>query len=607
MQENIEIVGEGFAQIKKEVESLRERIAGFEARLEQLEANGGERSKPVIDTDDDRVPPTPAVKPLADDDRQWRRVGQEVWLPRVAALSFMLVVALILRTVTDNGMVPREVGIGLGGFYAVSLIVWGCRLYQGGGRLAPVFPACGTLLLFSIIYEANIHFASLSLMGTYLILLASEMLIVTIGVRCRAVVLLYLAVFFSTAVGISLDFPDPMFEMLALVLLVNVVAAQIAAERQISGKLRWLTLFLVSLFWTLWGYKLHFALSNDPASAPGIGLLWSLPLLGTFYLFYIFSSLRATLKRGGGVGPFHYVMPIVNAGGAFVVAYFIVDPWLGLGGLTAQGSALLSAVYIAVAAYFLRKGRGGREYVLGATILLIEALPLVVPVIWALPIWVGAAAVLTVLSSRWQSGAVRVISYLFQLFVVFFAYRLVNYETMDVPWLQGMVLAAFMGGCCLWLYRWCRLNPPRYESVFFKFVDSADLSANILLFIGLLHLYSTLRFGAVALVDTFFQETPYAFACSKSIIINLGAVVLMLIGRRNCNRELLMAAVPLVLIGAIKVFLFDLFRGQGMPLIISVFSFGVVAVVSSLTLKAVSATEKDEKGAPEEAAPELSS
>ena len=40
-----------------------------------------------------------------------------------------------------------------------------------------------------------------------------------------------------------------------------------------------------------------------------------------------------------------------------------------------------------------------------------------------------------------------------------------------------------------------------------------------------------------------------------------------------------------IFLSAIKVFVFDLFSTRGLPLVISVFSFGTVALVGSLTLK----------------------
>jgi len=570
-------------KFRLELDSLKDDVITLVDRIAILE-----KKRPEIVGQTERLEQPQNLQRHKYQEKGWAKVGQEVLLPRVAAVCFMMVVALILRTVTENGMIDGQLGLYMGAFYAVGLIGAGCILYRRDDRLAPVFPGCGSLLLFSIIYEANSHFDSLSLVHTYGILLFAEIVVLSIALRCQAVVLLYFAVFASSAVGIVVGFPKPVFPVLALILLANNIAAHLAATRKISRYLRWWTLAITTIFWLLWTYKINFSL-GAAANPKEIGLFWSIPILSLFYLFYLFSSLMQTKINANQIGVFHYFMPVINAVGTFLVVFFVVEPWLGGQAAIGQGGVVISGLYIAFVAWLVRDHEraagGGKEYVTAASGLLIVSLPLAVPAIWAMPIWVAAAAVLTIQSSKWQSGAVRLISYLFQVFIVLFALKSVNYEKSQIPWMLGFILAGIMGSCCLWLYRWCRRHRPDYDSIFFKAVDPADLSAAILLLIGILHLYSMFRFGAFALVEIFFAETPYAFACSKSIIINLGAVALMLIGLRSRVREILLASVPLVVIGAVKVFLFDLFRGQGMPLIISVFSFGVVAVVSSITLK----------------------
>ncbi|NUM56030.1 MAG: hypothetical protein HUU46_20515 [Candidatus Hydrogenedentes bacterium] len=48
------------------------------------------------------------------------------------------------------------------------------------------------------------------------------------------------------------------------------------------------------------------------------------------------------------------------------------------------------------------------------------------------------------------------------------------------------------------------------------------------------------------------------------------------------RNDLLASAVVVALIGATKVFAYDLLRTQGVPLVISVFAFGVTATAGSL-------------------------
>ena len=80
------------------------------------------------------VPPTgrgkPPDKPAAgepdsfsEDMIQW--ASRASLFPRLATLCFLMVIALILRTITDNGIVNTLLGMGLGMGYAAALMVAG--------------------------------------------------------------------------------------------------------------------------------------------------------------------------------------------------------------------------------------------------------------------------------------------------------------------------------------------------------------------------------------------------------------------------------------------------------------------------------------------------
>ena len=60
--------------------------------------------------------------------------------------------------------------------------------------------------------------------------------------------------------------------------------------------------------------------------------------------------------------------------------------------------------------------------------------------------------------------------------------------------------------------------------------------------------------------------------------------MLLLIGLRLRSLEIATVAGLVTLLGAVKVFILDLFGIKGVPLVISVFSFGVVAAVASVVM-----------------------
>ena len=574
-----------------EVLLLREDLGSLVTRVEAIE-HGSVVARPPSPLEAGKhadPPPKIAKEPAIDQEEEWAKVGQEVLLPRVAAVSFMLVVALILRTVTDNGMIALQVGSLLGMGYAVALIGVGFYLYTKKSRLSPVFPTCGTLLLFAIIFESHVNFSYFSATSVHIILLIAEIIIIAIGLTCNSSLLLFLAVIGSSAVGFAIGFPTPIYSLLGALVLMNCVGAHLAASKAVSTKLRWLTLFIAIVLWTLWSYKLNFVLQFEPDKLAGHGVSIFLPLLFSFWAFFTYTSLRKTLESGLHLEVFYNVLPAIVAGGTFFAANAVLKPWIGKQQLVGISAVIISACYIGLVAWLARREDedvpGGKEFVTAATILLIQGMAITLPPLLSLPVWAVAAGVLTVRSGQWHSGGIRVISYLFQIFILIFAIKSNSLLPTASSWPAGLLISCILSVSCLWLYRWCRNNPPDYDSVFFTLFDKKDYFASVLLMIGVFQAFCFLRFGAYGLLNGSMKDIANAFMCAQSIIVNFLIIVLMLVGLKVRKKEIMVIAGSIVLIAAVKVFLLDLFKANGLPLVLSVFSFGVVAAVSSVVMR----------------------
>ncbi len=75
-----------------------------------------------------------------------------------------------------------------------------------------------------------------------------------------------------------------------------------------------------------------------------------------------------------------------------------------------------------------------------------------------------------------------------------------------------------------------------------------------------------------------------AFLCAQSVVINSAAIGLILFAYIRSNREIRNVAILVTLVGGIKVFLYDLLGTHGLPLVLSIFSFGLLAAIESLAL-----------------------
>ncbi len=576
LEGRVEFLTAELSLVKKQVKRLHLRLDGLAAGGNQHKAGdkGGNE--------------TGAPRVMAAEAGSWAKMGQDL-LPRLAAVSFMLVFALLLRTLTDNGMLEHVIGTYIGLIYAAGLIAAGIYLYGRNSRLAPVFSLCGILLFLAVLVEGHGKFAALSNTAACLLLIISSLSLGSAAIYYQAKITLFVTLWGTVVSGFAIDFPNPNFPLLGLLIFTHVVLGHLAARRGRSNALRWHALFIALLFWAILSFKLNFDLLSRSADLPSAGLYLFPILLFMFWAFYTYTTLWANRAGRMERDIFHNLLPVVVAGGVYFALYAVLIPWLG-GGVLVLGWAavVVSAAYMLLAAWMVKHyegGKCGKEFVVAAIVLLVQGLATAVPGLLALPLMFAAAAVLLVRSVSWQSGGTRAIAYIFMTVVISWGAKNGNFSVVATPYQIGMASSFFLALLSLWCYRWCRRHKPAPNPGLLYFLDKHDYSAIILLWIGLLQFYVLFRFGVYAVLSQSLPDYQGAFYCARSVILNLGIITLMIIALKLRNKEILITAVVLVAAAAVKVFVLDLFKTNGLPLIISMLTFGMVAAVSSLSLR----------------------
>ncbi|MBE0568712.1 MAG: hypothetical protein IH577_03425, partial [Deltaproteobacteria bacterium] len=223
------------------------------------------------------------------------------------------------------------------------------------------------------------------------------------------------------------------------------------------------------------------------------------------------------------------------------------------------------------------------SFVVAGIALLGLALPAALGSVQAPPVLGAAALGLAVLSDRWGSGAVRVSSYLLQVYAV--VSLALNFVTNGIPAspLAGTVPAAALAVVALAHYRWCRRHVPPAHSPLFETYDKEDLSGAVTLLAALTGSFFLLRAIAWWIIIPAGPGGPETFQCTQSIIINLAALGLGLYAFRARNREIRNVAILVIALGAVKS-ASDLLGTKGVPLVLSVFSFGLAAATQSIIL-----------------------
>ncbi|MBU0483311.1 MAG: DUF2339 domain-containing protein [Proteobacteria bacterium] len=564
-----------------EVDTLKKKVEDLSIRFSQ----GGSADVDPASRQLETYPPPIEL----DTDELWSKVGKSSLLPRIATICFVLVVALVLRTLTDSGMIGKQLGSFLGMGYAAVLLAVGWRELARQSRLAMVFPVCGAVLMYVIVVETHARFESVSSLSVYLILFVVLMALSLTSRRFKLSGLNCLALIGTSCVAIVIDFPRPNFAQLILLLLATNVVAYVSSRRLIGcWWSRWVLFAFTAAVWTLWTFKLRFALRQGGEISSFLSISWFIPIMMVFVVTYTVMAVRnAVADEKWNV--FDLVIPSLVGFCVYpllrvvIVTWFDNVYWLGIAGV------FMASFYFATAAWLFKNNKTGGPAVCGFTfagaVFLAMAFPDAVgSILLAIPVWSAVALGLALLSGVCEIGGIRLASYLLQglacLAAVFSGILVADTPSFMVGSSVAVVITLLAG----YQYRWCRQHPLSCSIGFFAMVDPDDRSGIVLFLSCLLNGFLLLQMVSYHIMAPFVSDISNMMIGSQSVLINIGAMGLMFFALSERNNEILGVAVLVFIIGALKVFFYDLFRSSGIPLVMSVFSFGAAAAVCSIAL-----------------------
>lgn len=577
---------------------LENRIQMLEKHLERLSAHMGDENTSTP------APAAPVSRPAAQPYKDYSaeempELSEEVlgWasrnavLPRLAAVCFLMVVALILRTITDSGIVGKLLGSAVGMGYAAALMAFGWYKYTKQSPLAPVFAACGVVLMSTIVVETHMHFKSLPLVPAYLTLMATGFSMALMSRTFNAFTPISVGVLGMCLAGAAIDYPHPFFPYLALVLYTANVLGYVAAKMKRCSWLRWLVLLVTMVMLQLWGLRLSMLLRKGETVPPDLALSWYLPVLAVFFVTFIALSLLGILREGSSkISRFDFSLPTLNAIWAFTAAHTMLSAWNAHVKLLGVVGILFSIAHFGVAFWCakreLKAAPGTNTFVFAGGTLLALALPVATGAfVMTLPVISLVAITMAIVSRVWENGGVRGSTYLMNIYACTALVLILRGEGPAATDPLNMLSAGLLAVISIYHYQWCRRWPVPASSALFDAFDHKDRSAILLLLGGLASGFFMVRIGLFHSLQHFPADMQRdAFRCGQSVLINSAAIVLIALAYFRQNREIRNVAVLVTLVGAIKVFLYDLLGTHGLPLVFSVFSFGVAAAVESIAL-----------------------
>ncbi|MFZ3208403.1 MAG: hypothetical protein WA140_06175 [Geobacteraceae bacterium] len=585
--------------LEKRVEGLAAQLQALTLRVEQLskrlempDAAGAVVHRGSHST---ATPPLVEEYPLgaptdvSEEILSW--AGKAALLPRLATLCFLLVIALGLRTITDNNIINTFAGSVLGMSYATVLMLTGWYMYDKRSPLAPVFAACGAVLICTIVVETHTRFAALPLVPAYLTLMATGMMMAVVSYNYNVFLPVSVGILGMCLAGMAIDYPNPFFPYLAMVLLTANILGHVASMIKRCAWLRWIILAVTMFMLHLWGLRLGMTLFRGGTPSPTLALEWFLPVLAVYALTYMVIALLGILRSGvGRVSGFYFSLPTISVAWAFSAALYVVSAWgenrFLLGAVGVAGAMVQLAVAFRLAGRNVEGAPGVNSFVFaGATLMALALQEATGRFILSLPLLSCLALFLAVISRQWQNGGVRVTSYILQTYVCVALAVMLQGSSGSAVKLFNIIPAGIIAIVTLIHYQWCRKWPHPSGSAFHKRFDPDDRSAALLLLAALISVFFALRIGIYHAMPLIPGEAQNSSRCAQSALINFAAAGLMLLAFMRRNKELRNVAILVTLVGAIKVSFYDLLGNvHGVPLVLSVFSFGLAAALESVAL-----------------------
>ena len=591
-------VEEKVDRLYEHIESLNRRVADLEGR--RAASARGRTTDASAARPETTIPPSLPPRPgtpgaavpgesdsFSDEVIRW--ASRASLFPRLATLCFLMVVALILRTITDNGIVNPLLGMGVGMGYAAALMAAGWYQYRRNSSLAPVFVACGAILMSSIVVETHARFGSLPLVPAYWTLMATGAAMAFVSRQFSVFLPVSVGTLGMCLAGAAIDYPDPFFPYLFMVLLTANLLGYYAGTLRRCGWLRWTVLLVTLAMFLLWGMRLAAVAARKSDPAPTLAPEWFLPVLAAVAVSFLAIALLGIVRsRSAKLSAFDSCLPTINAVGSYLAARVVVGGTDGGAVALSLVGILFALLHFGAASWLAMRNIDGapgtNSFIVAASALLGLALPAALGgELAAAPVLAAVAVGLAVLSDRWESGAIRATSYLLQVYAV--VSLALHFLTKGLPasFLIGTVPGAVLAAAALVHYRWCRRHDPPARSPLFETYDTEDLSGAVTLLAALTGAFFLLRAIAWWIILPVGPGGPETFQCTQSIIINLAALGLGLYAFRTRNREIRNVAILVIAVGMVKS-ASDLLGTKGVPLVFSVFSFGLAAATQSITL-----------------------
>ena len=576
-----------YDDLETRVADLESQVAALIETVNELQAG----ATPVISGDlakKKALHKLPSQGGASEEILSW--VDKSYILSRIATTSFIVAVALALRTAADSAAIDLQLGSFIGMLYAFGLIIYGWFAYKEKSIQAPVFILWGAIVMCGVVVEAHRVFDTVPTELAY-VALALTGLFTTIISRVHHVALpVFVGTLGMSFGSFALEYPSPVFPYLVIIMGLANVFATYATRLLRASWLRWLLLVLTLFMIQIWDLKLAIYLPKFSPEDLEFSIRGLLPSIGFLGLVFACIALLGVLgKVQEKISKFDVVLPVLNVCWIYLAATYAIRQGLTTPTTFGWVAMIAAFAHLVIAWWLAHRAEGGAlgttSFAMAGGFLMAFAAPMAI----GHAVIAGALVSLLAVGLAWISVrrgnlGLRLGSYLLQLYACSALVFLLWTTDGTKPSLVGALSSGLLAIIAFYHYFWARRHPPVHGATIVDQLNKNDRGASLLLVAALFSGFFTMRVGLYQILDSLHSATHSAFGGAQSVLINVTAAVLLLLSLVRHNKELRNVAVMVTVIGGGKVFLMDMMQLKGMPLMISVFTFGLVAALASFVL-----------------------
>ncbi len=579
---------ESSADLEKRVADLEVQVVALTETVIEMQAGRG--TADIIDSSVKKKAPRrlSAEGGTSEEILSW--VDKSYILSRIATTSFIVAVALALRTAADSGTIDLQIGSFIGMLYALGLLMYGWFAYKEKSIQAPVYVLWGTIIMCSVVVEAHRVFATVPSEVAY-VAMAVTGLVATIISRMHHVALpVFVGTLGMSFGSFALDYPSPVFPYLVIIMGLANVFATYATRLLRASWLRWLLLVLTLFMIQIWDLKLAIYLSRLSPENLEFSVQGLLPSIGFLGVVFAGIALLGVLgKVQEKISKFDVVLPVLNVCWVYLAANYAIGQGLTTSTTFGWVAMIAAFAHLAIAWWLAHRAEGGAlgttSFAMAGGFLMAFAAPMAI----GHAVIAGALVALLAVGLAWVSVrrsnlGLRLGSYLLQFYACSALVFLLWTTDGTKPSVVGALSSGLLAMIAFCHYFWARRHPLAASTTTMGKLNKNDRGASVLLIAALFSGFFTMRVGLYQTLDFLHSATHSAFGGAQSVLINVTAAVLLLLSLMRRNKELRNVAIVVTVIGAGKVFLMDMVQLKGMSLMISVFTFGLVAALASFVL-----------------------